>query len=205
MRGGWIALLTATAGLCAAMVAAAGMPDAGDPVRGRQLYNNGTCGLCHGVDAVYPIGASLIGPPLIGPEWRYGGDPRSIAASIRDGRGWVMKAKGGMDLSEAQIGDLTAYLKYRERTATPQERASAAARMPAVVPKGIVHSAAQDFRVEKIATTGTPYSFDFLPDDRILVSETGGMLRLIDHGKLLPEPIAGAPAGDMTGMEQWMR
>ena len=129
----------------------------------------------------------------------------AIAASIRDGRGFVMKAKGGMDLSDGQINDITAYLKYRERTATPEERAIAAARMPAGPPKGIVHSVVQDFRVETIARTGTPYSFDFLPDGRILVSEIGGALRIIDHGRLLPDPVVGSPVGDITGMTQWMR
>jgi len=207
MRAGTIALLAVATGLGLTMVAVATppLPLPDDAARGERLYNTGTCHGCHGVDAVYPIGASLIGPPLIGPDWKYGGDPRSVASSIRDGRGWVMKAKGGMALSEGQISDLTAYLKYRERTASPEERAIAAARMPAGVPKGIVHSVVQDFRVEKIATTGTPYSFDFLPDGRILISETGGTLRIVDHGKLLPEPVAGAPAGDMTGMDQWMR
>src|SRR5690242_2156183 len=117
MRARIAGLLVAATGLGLAVVAlatpSAPLPD--DVARGARLYNTGTCTLCHGVDAVYPLGASLIGPPLIGPEWKYGGDPRSVAASIRDGRGWVMKAKGGMALSEGQIADLTAYLKYRER------------------------------------------------------------------------------------------
>ena len=77
--------------------------------------------------------------------------------------------------------------------------------MPDGPPKGIVHSAVQDFRVETVAKVGTPYSFDFLPDGRILIIEIQGALRIVDHGKLLPEPVAGSPVGDMTGMTQWMR
>jgi len=38
-----------------------------------------------------------------------------------------------------------------------------------------------------------PWSFAFLPDGAILVTESRGTLRLIRDGKLLPEPIAGVP------------
>src|SRR6187200_1438701 len=38
-----------------------------------------------------------------------------------------------------------------------------------------------------------PYSFAFLPDGGILLTEMEGKLRLIRDGKLAPEPIAGIP------------
>src|SRR5215467_9096743 len=38
-----------------------------------------------------------------------------------------------------------------------------------------------------------PYSFAFLPDGSIVVSESDGRLRMIHEGKLLPEPIAKIP------------
>src|SRR5262249_42536076 len=39
-----------------------------------------------------------------------------------------------------------------------------------------------------------PYSFAFLPDGSIVVSESDGRLRMIRDGKLLPEPIAQIPS-----------
>src|SRR5215510_11398064 len=38
-----------------------------------------------------------------------------------------------------------------------------------------------------------PYSFAFLPDGSIIVSEMQGRLRMIRDGKLLPEPVAQIP------------
>jgi len=206
MRGPILALLAAATVVALAMVAAtaASPPPPADVARGERLFSNGMCGGCHGAAGVYPVGPSMVGPPLIGPKWKYGGDAQSIFNSIHDGRPLWMKAKGGMDLSDDQIRDIVAYIKYRERTATPEERAIALERTPAGPPAGVVHSAVQDFRVETVAKTYLPYAFDFLPDGRILISETGGTLRIVDHGKLLTDPVAGAPMGDTTGMDGWM-
>ncbi len=38
-----------------------------------------------------------------------------------------------------------------------------------------------------------PWGMAFLPDGRILVSEKSGRLRMIENGKLLPQPVAGTP------------
>src|ERR1044071_6603310 len=38
-----------------------------------------------------------------------------------------------------------------------------------------------------------PYSFAFLPDGSILVTEMKGALRMVRNGKLLPEPVAQIP------------
>ncbi|MEY3746896.1 MAG: hypothetical protein RL194_355 [Pseudomonadota bacterium] len=38
-----------------------------------------------------------------------------------------------------------------------------------------------------------PWGMAFLPDGRILVTEKSGQLRMIENGKLLPQPVAGAP------------
>ncbi len=199
MRGSVAALLVALAGLCSA--AAAFAPGtAGDPVRGAAVFAKSSCQGCHGIGAIG--GTSL---PLVGPEWKYGGDPASIAKSIRDGHMPMMLPMGGEKLGDGEIDDLVAYLKDRERTITAQERAVAMTNTAAGPPKGIVHSAVHDFRVETIAHVGTPYAFDFLPDGRILIMEIQGGLRVVDHGKLLAKPIEGAPQGDISGMKQWFR
>jgi len=38
-----------------------------------------------------------------------------------------------------------------------------------------------------------PWGLAFLPDGRMLVTERKGQLRVVEHGALLPEPIAGVP------------
>src|SRR5262245_795080 len=38
-----------------------------------------------------------------------------------------------------------------------------------------------------------PYSFTFLPDGAILIAQLNGQLRIVRNGKLVMEPISGAP------------
>jgi glucose/arabinose dehydrogenase len=63
----------------------------------------------------------------------------------------------------------------------------------------------ENFRVESLAKVGPPYAFAFLPDGMLLISETAGQLRMFANAKLLPNPVAGAPRGDITGMTNWFR
>ena len=44
-----------------------------------------------------------------------------------------------------------------------------------------------------------PWAVEFLPDGRILVTELPGKLRIIENGKLLPEPVSGLPEIRATG------
>ena len=39
----------------------------------------------------------------------------------------------------------------------------------------------------------TPWAIAFLPDGRMLVTERPGRLRIVEMGRLLPEPVAGTP------------
>lgn len=73
----------------------------------------------------------------------------------------------------------------------------------AVVPVGAqeVHrSAAHDFRVVSVAEgLEVPWSFTFLPDGDMLVTERPGRLRIVRNGSLLPDPVAGVPTVHAQG------
>ena len=58
----------------------------------------------------------------------------------------------------------------------------------------VVRSADHDFRVVTVADgLVNPWSIAFLPDGDILISERPGRLRIVRHGQLLADPVAGVP------------
>jgi glucose/arabinose dehydrogenase len=59
----------------------------------------------------------------------------------------------------------------------------------------VVQTKAHRYRVETLVGDGvrTPWAIDWLPDGRALVTEKRGQLRLVEGGKLHPEPIRGTP------------
>lgn len=57
-----------------------------------------------------------------------------------------------------------------------------------------VTTAEHTFRIVKIVEgLEHPWSLAFLPDGRMLVAERPGRLRIVQNGKLLPQPVAGLP------------
>jgi aldose sugar dehydrogenase len=65
-------------------------------------------------------------------------------------------------------------------------------------------AAAGGFQVETVAAgLDHPWSLAFLPDGRMLVTERAGRLRIIEAGRLLPDPVEGVPAAyvrDQAGL-----
>ena len=58
----------------------------------------------------------------------------------------------------------------------------------------LVESESHTFEVQTVVRgLAHPWSLAFLPDDRMLVTERPGRLRLIERGKLVKQPIAGLP------------
>jgi cytochrome c oxidase cbb3-type subunit 3 len=83
-------------------------PFDGDPAaveEGKTLFGSMNCVYCHGAEA-----SGLMGPPLDGASWRYGGSPAEIYKSIHDGRPQGMPAWGGR-LPPDEIWKLVAYLR----------------------------------------------------------------------------------------------
>ena len=142
------------------------------------------CAACHGAELQGGQAKSLLDD-----EWKYGGDDASLAASIRDGH-----PKDGMPpfstmMDEPAIRAMVIFIR---------EKADSARRSKTTFAKPlgdtVVTSEEHKFRLE-LVTEGleTPWSIAFLPDGRMLVTEKPGRLRIVDKGKLLPEPVAGVP------------
>lgn len=78
--------------------------------------------------------------------------------------------------------------------------ALAAGRAGQPEPNGIIRSEEADFRVETVAEgLDSPWGMVKLPDGRFLVTERSGQVRVIENGKLLPDPIEGIPSVRAVG------
>jgi glucose/arabinose dehydrogenase len=123
--------------------------------------------------------------------WRYGGDDASITRSIRDGHPDAGMPAMRQGLNDAEIRALVIYIHER---GAAFERAHTKYNAPS--PGVIVQSEKESFKLESVMETGLdePWAIAFLPDGRLLVTERPGRLRIIEGGKLLPEPVHGTPA-----------
>lgn len=67
-------------------------------------------------------------------------------------------------------------------------------------PERIVDSEQASFHVvEVVGGLENPWAVAFLPDGRMLVTERPGRLRVIEDGRLVPEPVAGVPEVHASG------
>jgi glucose/arabinose dehydrogenase len=143
-----------------------------------------TCASCHG-----PAGSGGRSQSLVDDAWAFGGDDKSIAASIRDGRAdGTMPAFKAM-LNESQILALVTYIREEGALARLGK-----AQLRGPRPGDVVKSEKHSFRLELVADgLDTPWGLGFLPDGRLIVSERPGRLRLITPGQPLPKPVSGLP------------
>jgi aldose sugar dehydrogenase len=159
------------------------------PSEGREvtkLYAD-TCASCHGANMSGGSASSLADN-----TWRYGGDDASIARSIRDGHSDAGMPAMRQALNDAEIRALVIYI-HEKGAAFEQAHTT----YNAPVPGAIVKSEKESFKLEPVMEAGLvePWAIAFLPDGRMLVTERPGRLRIIDRGRLLPEPVRGMPAG----------
>jgi glucose/arabinose dehydrogenase len=129
-------------------------------------------------------------PRLMEGDFKHGSSDAEIVRSIHDGYAGTGMPAFGSTLSARDILSLVVFLHERmAQHATPDEN------LP-IDPKTVHHSEVQNYRIETIVDQGlqVPWSFVFLPDGRILLTERKGQLRIIEHGHLLEQPVAGVPA-----------
>src|SRR6478735_9353754 len=141
------------------------------------------CASCHG-----PALEGGKGPSLLG-TLHHGDEAPDLARSITVGFPATGMPAIGNALAPANVTALVVYLReQRSQRVVPCPAAHLDQQL-------IRHSQRHDYRIEAIVEDGLqiPWSFDWLPDGRILLTERAGRLRVIKDGKLLSAPIAGVP------------
>ena len=152
------------------------------PLPGAQTFTD-DCASCHGTTLAGGRGPSLFAQTLLS---RYSDD--ELLHIVQSGVPNSEMPSFSGRLSEDQIRQVIAYLRI--------QGGRLAAHPPFVPnPSGqVIHSEKQTFKIEVVAAgLQTPWGEAFLPDGRMLVTERTGPLRVIDHGKLLPQPVEGTP------------
>lgn len=143
--------------------------------------------LCSGCHGEHMEGGKA--QSLIDGQWRFGGDPSSLLHSILQGHpsDGMPAFHGAVTSAEAQA--LVVFInETKTRAIDPQPREEKP------LPNGVRYSEEYAYRIESIAEgLDVPWSFTFLPDGRMLVTERVGRLRVIEQGRLQPQPIAGLP------------
>ena len=141
------------------------------------------CASCHGTNLEGGKGPALLG------FLQHGDEASALAHAIKAGFPLTGMPAFGGQLADADVTALVVHLL--------EARAHRVVPGPAdpLDQQLIRHSEKHDFRIEAFVQDGlqVPWSFDWLPDGRILLTERIGRLRVIQDGKLLPEPIAGIP------------
>jgi glucose/arabinose dehydrogenase len=152
------------------------------PLPGLQTFTD-NCQSCHGNDLRGGRGPSLFSEAFLSTL-----SDSQIRQIVKTGIANSEMPAFGAQLSDDEISQVIAYLHLRGG----QLKAN-----PPFVPNPdgqVIKSQKQTFKMEVVASgLQTPWGEAFLPDGRMLVTERTGALRVIDHGKLLPEPVQGTP------------
>ncbi len=145
------------------------------------------CASCHGPTLQGGSAGSLVDS-----DWKFGGDDANLLASIREGRPGTAMVGFKALLNDDQIRQLVYHIKTQAAALKGKPETK-------VDPQGhVVKSEKQTVTLEVVARDlETPWGIAFLPDNRMLVTERPGKLRIVDKGKVLP-PVTGTP-------EVWVR
>ena len=143
-----------------------------------QLYNE-YCAECHG--ARFRDGSAQ---SLVDGIWQFGESEEAVAKSIREGIDHLGMPDYGDELTEEQIIGLARFLLDSEEKALEQR-----SKIPDTL-KTLDYEIDVEIFAEGLEV---PWSLAFLDEKTALVTERSGRLRIIQNGKLDPDPVRETP------------
>jgi len=148
-----------------------------------KLYGE-LCAGCHGPK----LEGAQFGS-LVDDVWKFGSTDADLTRMIQQGNPGGMPPFAAV-LSAQEVRAMVIYIR---------EQGARAAREKTTFnkpqPNMVVQSEKAAFRLETVVEgVALPWGVDFLPDGRMLVTEKAGRLRIVENGKLHPEPVTGIPA-----------
>ena len=135
------------------------------------------CATCHGADLKGHIAQSLLDG-----SWQFGARPTDIFRAIKFGHPQAGMPSWKMVLTDSEIDSLVSYL-LREETRQGLSK-------PAI-PKTLE---TQDYQLDVQVVADdlrSPWGIAFMDDQRILITEQRGRLRVVEHGALVEAPVSG--------------
>ncbi len=137
------------------------------------------CATCHGEDLRGGNGSNLIDY-----EWAFGDERAEIVQNVKEGIPEQGMPPFGQALSDAQIGLIVDYI---DRVASGED--------PFITPApDSLTTLDYAFDVQVFARgLEIPWGLDFIDENTALITERPGRLRLVQHGELQAEPVAGTP------------
>ena len=170
-------LLVLSSGLLALSIL--GRPaSAQDDPTGAELYAQ-YCASCHGDDLGGGNGSSLIDG-----EWAFGGAHDEILHNIKVGIADRGMPAFGETLTDGQINQIIAYVREVE------DDASVALRLATDSLETLDYALRADVFADSLEI---PWAIDFIDGETALITERPGRLRVVEGGRLRPEPVAGTP------------
>lgn len=153
-------------------------------LRASQTLFDGQCSGCHGGSD----GTTGRAPNLFDAKWLATVSDGDIQKSVRKGiPNTEMSGFTPAQLTDQQLFELVAYLRTQSVNFAPKIEFVAD-------PDGkVITSEKQKFKIEVLARDlETPWGMALLPDERLLLTERGGHIRIYSQGKL-SEPVKGTP------------
>jgi glucose/arabinose dehydrogenase len=150
-----------------------------------EVFTN-LCSGCHGKDMT---GGQ--GPSLVDGQWKHGDTDNAIFQTILKGNLDLGMTPWEGILTDKQIRSLVILIREREKEAIAN-----GIEFPKPEVGKVVETELEKYKIEMVVDEGLkiPWSIDFLPDGRKLVTEKEGRLRIVGtDGTLDPKPIEGTP------------
>lgn len=161
-------------------------PEGSQSINVTQLYEQ-TCAKCHGSKAE----GGGAGTKSLQSRDKFGQElDKPFFDAIKNGVPEMgMEAYGG-SLSDETIWALVVHLRELQRDALRAKEGS-----PRPGPDGAYRSQRHSFKLQDGVTSGlrTPWSLDFLPDGRMLVTNRPGTMNVIEKSGTLGAPVDGLP------------